>query len=51
MSFPSRVIEGVMRPVWIGDELLLARRVKIQGQIVIQCCWLAWDKIQARFAK
>lgn len=42
----SPVTEGIMRPVWIGDELLLVRRVALNNQSVFQCCWLAWPKIQ-----
>jgi signal transduction histidine kinase len=40
------VVEGVMRPIWVGDELVLARRTRIEGQDVLQCCWLAWNRIQ-----
>ena len=40
-----------MRPVWLGDELLLVRRVNFDGQDVIQCCWLAWDEIQNALRK
>lgn len=40
------VREGVMRPVWLNDNLLLARRVDINGETIVQCCWLDWDRIQ-----
>jgi signal transduction histidine kinase len=40
------VSEGVTRPVWIGSKLILARRVLIDGQVVIQGCWLDWPKIK-----
>ena len=36
--------EGVMQPVWLGDELILARRVV--GDNRLQCCWLDWNAIQ-----
>ncbi len=39
--------EGVSRPVWIGDKLILARRVKINDQYLIQGCWLNWPKIKS----
>lgn len=41
-----KVIEGIMRPVWIDNELLLVRQVKNGNRSVLQCCWLAWQKIQ-----
>ena len=31
---PIRVVEGVSRPLWLGDRLLLARRVQIGEQTV-----------------
>ena len=44
----ERVIEGVSRPLWIGDRLILARRVQSGGTTLIQGCWLDWEKLQAR---
>ncbi len=41
------VREGVMQPLWIKDNLVLARRVDGNDQPVIQCCWLDWDAIQS----
>ncbi len=41
-----QVVEGVMRPIWIGDELILTRRTRIDSRHVLQCCWLDWEKIQ-----
>jgi signal transduction histidine kinase len=38
--------EGICRPVWIGSRLLLARRVELQGQVVVQGCWLDWPRIK-----
>jgi signal transduction histidine kinase len=40
------VCEGVMRPMWFNDQLLLARRVNVGGETVVQCCWLNWPKIE-----
>lgn len=43
----SRTVrEGVMQPLWIKDNLVLARRVDENDQPFIQCCWLDWDAIQ-----
>ncbi|HMP78727.1 MAG TPA: HAMP domain-containing sensor histidine kinase [Pirellulaceae bacterium] len=41
-----RVYEGVMRPLWIDDRLILARRVESAGRAAIQCCWLDWPAIR-----
>ena len=38
--------EGVMRPVWLNDNLLLARRVDVAGETIVQCCWLDWERIE-----
>lgn len=40
------VREGVMRPMWIGEALVLARRVSIDGQSYVQGCWLNWEQIR-----
>jgi signal transduction histidine kinase len=36
------VREALLEPLWIGDELVLARRVIVNGQEYIQGCWLDW---------
>ncbi len=41
------VIEGVSQPLWIGEQLVLARRVDVGEKVVIQGCWLDWPKLQA----
>jgi signal transduction histidine kinase len=38
--------EGVTRPLWIKDKLLLIRRVTQNGKVTIQGCWLDWEKIK-----
>jgi len=42
---PVRV--GVMRPMWIDANLLLARQVDLGDRQVLQCCWLDWDRLQS----
>lgn len=42
----ENVREGISRPIWVGSRLLLARRVKMDGQVVIQGCWLDWARIK-----
>ncbi len=48
---PSSIQQGVMQPVWVGNNLVLARRVDGQKQPVVQCCWLDWAAIQAALKK
>lgn len=40
------VQEGIMRPLWMGDQLLLVRRVESDGAVRVQGCWLDWEKIK-----
>ncbi len=43
----ARAITGdVMRPVWVGGTLLLARRVTVEKKSYIQGCWLDWSAIR-----
>ena len=38
--------ERVIRPIWFDNDLLLARRVVVDGQTLIQGCWLDWPQIR-----
>jgi signal transduction histidine kinase len=40
------VVENVSRPLWVGDRLLLARRVERASSTVIQGSWLDWPKLK-----
>lgn len=40
------VREGVMRPIWLGETLVLARRVNVNGQEYFQGAWLDWPAIR-----
>jgi signal transduction histidine kinase len=40
------VREGVSRPLWAGDELLLARRVQHGDGELVQGCWFDWAKLR-----
>ncbi len=42
-SAPAAV--GLMRPVWIGERLLLVREVIANGQTLVQGCWLDWERL------
>ncbi|MEW6358120.1 MAG: HAMP domain-containing sensor histidine kinase [Planctomycetota bacterium] len=40
------VARGLMKPVWVKDELLLARRVTVEGKEYVQGCWLNWPVLE-----
>ncbi len=40
------VREGVFRALWVGDALVLARRVSIGPDDYVQGCWLDWDGLR-----
>jgi len=42
-----RVVEGASQPLWLGDRLLLARRVQVGNQTVVQGCWLDWQQLKS----
>ena len=35
----------VFKALWLGEELLLARRVPMEGRLVVQACWLNWTNL------
>jgi signal transduction histidine kinase len=43
---PATVSEGMTRGLWVGDQLLLARRVNIADLVLLQGCLLDWKKLQ-----
>jgi signal transduction histidine kinase len=42
----TEVRVGRLQPVWIADELLLARRVRVGTQELVQVCWLDWPAMR-----
>ena len=36
-----------MQSIWVGENLVMARAVPRDGIVVLQCCWLDWEKIQS----
>jgi len=45
-SAPAPVTEGVSHPVWVGDNLLLVRRVSHGHESTVQGTWLDWPSIR-----
>lgn len=41
-------LEGMSRPLWVGNELVLARRVERGGATYVQGCWLDWPALEER---
>lgn len=39
--------EGILRPLWLGQSLVLARRVTQGGSFVVQGVWLNWTNLEA----
>ncbi len=35
-----------MQPIWLDENLILARRVHSDHRGTMQCCWLNWEKIK-----
>jgi len=38
--------EGTLKPIWLGNALVLARRVSIEKREYLQGCWLDWPNIE-----
>jgi signal transduction histidine kinase len=49
---PDAMIEneqvGISRPIWLGDRLILARRVGFKGETTVQGSWLDWPALKTR---
>ncbi len=45
---PPEELVGVSRPVWVGDRLLLARRVSGKHETFLQGSWLDWAHLKSR---
>jgi signal transduction histidine kinase len=39
--------EGLFKALWLGDALVLVRRVHQDRSFVVQGCWLNWTNVQA----
>jgi signal transduction histidine kinase len=48
VSLPANfnLSEGQFKAHWIGSELLLARRVNLEGRFFVQGCWLNWPGLR-----
>jgi len=49
LSLPAAesVSQGPVQAAWIGEALILGRRVRVGGATCLQGCWLDWDAIRA----
>lgn len=47
-AIPAEEQVGVTRPIWIGDQLVLARRVGFDGATAVQGCVLDWAALKTR---
>lgn len=43
-----QVVEGTSQQMWLGEHLILARRLRVGDQTTIQGCWLDWNAIRKR---
>ena len=52
MAGPTSLVQDEQMPVppltpeWIDDELVLLRRVQVDGREVVQGCWLDWKSVE-----
>jgi len=44
---PSGVSPAPLKPVWVGNQLLLMRKVTVNGAAYLQGCWLNWPEIRS----
>ncbi|MEL7497301.1 MAG: HAMP domain-containing sensor histidine kinase [Planctomycetota bacterium] len=42
----ANVRSGAMQPMWVGEQLILARRVELDQKSIVQVCWLDWTAIE-----
>lgn len=47
---PVKIREGPMTALWVGEMLLLARRIDLDGREYVQGCMLDWGVIRAELA-
>jgi signal transduction histidine kinase len=43
---PASPREGSLTPLWVGDTLVLARRVGVSEAVYVQGCWLDWPALR-----
>jgi signal transduction histidine kinase len=48
LASPQRVMEGEMTPLWVGDSLVLARSMSVEGRDYIQGCLIDWPALKGR---
>ena len=45
---PPRAQPGAVQAIWVAEELLLARHVRVDGQAYVQGCWLDREALEAQ---
>jgi signal transduction histidine kinase len=43
----AEVRVGLLQPVWLADELVMARRVRVDRSELLQGAWLDWPEVRA----
>jgi signal transduction histidine kinase len=45
---PDHTLSGqaLLKPLWLGEQLVLARRIEWGGRFVVQGCWLNWQNLR-----
>ncbi|MDH3717639.1 MAG: HAMP domain-containing histidine kinase [Planctomycetota bacterium] len=46
----AAAVEGASKALWIDGQLVLARRLLVDGEPVVQGCWLNWPTIKQHLA-
>lgn len=44
---PEGVSPAPLKPIWVGNQLLLMRKVTVNGAAYLQGCWLNWPEIRS----
>ena len=45
---PEELHTVPMQPMWLNDNLILARRIHSDRGVAFQCCWLDWKQIKLK---
>lgn len=53
INMPAELLRGVgvTKALWVNDDLFLVRRCEIDGEDLIQGCWLNWPELRRQMVK